>query len=61
MELFAKLVHFVPAATIARNPEQGEILADLGRRYASGIGQIIGEDSHEVQSLQPVQRVLVPR
>ena len=60
VELVGQLIDLVPPPPVARDAEQGEILADLGGRYAGRIRQIVGEDPDEVQRPQPIQGVFVP-
>jgi len=54
MELLAELVHLVSAAAVPGDAEQGKVLSYLGGRHSGGIGQVVREDPHEVQNLQPV-------
>jgi len=58
MELLTEFIDFVSAATIPLIPNR-KVLADLRRCHTGGVGQIVGEDSNEVQGPQPIQCVFV--
>ena len=55
----AHLVHVVAAGDVAEGPEAGEVAAELGRRHADELGELLGVDVLHPFAVELLQRLAV--